>query len=124
MLLPNGRWCFLYEENRRALEAAMLLNVTSLIQLYLEKLRQLCAGDRMQLYVSIIKENVKKVVFALLCALSAATLKLMLTEIQVANHISAGLAKGEIARLMGISTGTVEFHRKNIRCKLGLKKPQ
>ena len=102
----------------------MLLSVTSLIQPYLEKLWQLCAGDRIRLYVSIIKENLKEVVSSLLCALSAANLKLTLTEIQVANHIKAGLATSEIARLMGISPGTVEFHRKNIRRKLGLQKTQ
>jgi PAS domain S-box-containing protein len=112
------------EEDRRALEANMLLNVMRLIHPYLEKIRQLCTGDRMRLYIAIIEENLKEIVSPFSSALSAATLKLTLTEIQVANHIKAGLATSEIARLMGISPGTVEFHRKNIRRKLGLQKTQ
>lgn len=112
------------EEDRRALEANMLFNVTRLIHPYLDKIRQLCTGDRMRLYLEIIEENLKEIVSPFSSTLSAATLKLTMTEIQVANHIKAGLATVEVARLMSISPGTVEFHRKNIRRKLGLRKTQ
>jgi len=112
------------EEDRRGLEANMLFNVTRLIHPYLEKIRQLSTGDRMRLYLEIIENNLKEIVSPFSNTLSAASLKLTLTEIQVANHIKAGLATIEIARLMSISPGTVEFHRKNIRRKLGLQKTQ
>lgn len=112
------------EEDRRALEANMLFNVMRLVHPYLEKIRQLSAGDRVRLYLEIIENNLKEIVSPFSSTLSAASLKLTPTEIQVANHIKAGLATMEIARLMGISPGTVEFHRKNIRRKLGLQKTQ
>jgi DNA-binding CsgD family transcriptional regulator len=76
----------------------------------------------MRLYLEIIENNLKEIVSPFSNTLAATGLKLTLTEIQVANHIKAGLATAEIARLMGISPGTVEFHRKNIRRKLGLRK--
>jgi PAS domain S-box-containing protein len=112
------------EEDRRALEANMLFNVTRLIHPYLEKIRPLCTGDRMRLYLEIIENNLKEIISPFSTTLSATALKLTLTEIQVANHIKTGLATVEIARLMGISPGTVEFHRKNIRRKLGLQKTE
>lgn len=110
------------EEDRRALETNMLCNVMRLIHPYLEKIRQLSSGERMRLYLEIIENNLKEIVSPFSNTLAATGLKLTLTEIQVANHIKAGLATAEIARLMGISPGTVEFHRKNIRRKLGLRK--
>ena len=41
-------------------------------------------------------------------------------ETKVANLIRQGRTTKEIAELMGVATSTVDFHRRNIRTKLGL----
>ncbi len=48
-------------------------------------------------------------------------LNLTPTEIQTANLIKQGKTSKEIAELVNLSTRTVEFHRDNIRKKMGVK---
>jgi DNA-binding CsgD family transcriptional regulator len=43
------------------------------------------------------------------------------TEIQVANLIKLGKTSKEIGALNNLSFKTIEFHRDNIRAKLGIK---
>jgi DNA-binding CsgD family transcriptional regulator len=42
-------------------------------------------------------------------------------EIQVATLVKAGRTTKEISDILSISTNAVDFHRKNIRRKFGLK---
>jgi DNA-binding CsgD family transcriptional regulator len=42
-------------------------------------------------------------------------------EIQIANLIEIGKTTKEIADIEGLSARTIEFHRDNLRKKLGLK---
>jgi DNA-binding CsgD family transcriptional regulator len=48
-------------------------------------------------------------------------MKLTPTEIRVANFIRQGRTTKEISNLMNLSAKTVEFHRDNIRTKIGIK---
>jgi DNA-binding CsgD family transcriptional regulator len=45
-------------------------------------------------------------------------------EVQVAGLIKQGKTSKEIAELFNVSTRAVQFHRQNIRAKLGLKNRQ
>jgi DNA-binding NarL/FixJ family response regulator len=48
-------------------------------------------------------------------------MKLTPTEIQVANFIRQGKTTKEIAEMLNLSPKTIEFHRDNIRTKMGIK---
>lgn len=41
-------------------------------------------------------------------------------EIQIANFVKEGKSSKDIAELMDVSKRTIDFHRKNIRLKLGI----
>lgn len=47
--------------------------------------------------------------------------KLTPREREVLRAIKAGLTSSEVARTIGVSTRTIEFHRSNIRRKLGAR---
>jgi DNA-binding NarL/FixJ family response regulator len=53
-------------------------------------------------------------------ARAAATLRLSMREREVLQLIAEGRATKEIASLLAISAKTVEFHRENIKRKLGV----
>lgn len=109
------------EEDKRELEESVLSNVKELILPYTEKLETTNLGPRQQEYLGVIKTNLEKIISPFVHELSSRFLRLTPQEIQVANLVRHGKSTKEIAELLTISTHAVDFHRKNIRDKLGLK---
>ena len=54
--------------------------------------------------------------------LTSPFLNLTPTELKVAEFIRQGLSSKEMAAALSLSKGTIDFHRSNIRKKLGLNK--
>ncbi len=71
--------------------------------------------------MDIVESNLKDIVSPFARGISTEFLKLTPTEIQVANLIREGKTTKEIANLMTLSAKTIEFHRDNIRRKIGIK---
>jgi len=108
------------EEDRIELEEKVLSNVKKLIEPYMEKIKHLSPRGRQRIYLDIIEANLQEIISPFGRRLSALDINLSATEIQVANLIRNSRTNKEISELMHISVRTVEFHRKNIRKKLGL----
>jgi PAS domain S-box-containing protein len=109
------------DEDKLELEQKVLVNVKELVLAYLEKLKKSGLDDRQKTYVEIIETNLKDIVSPFLRGLSNKYVNLTPTEIQVANLVKQGRISKEIAELLNLSTRTIEFHRDNIRHKLGIK---
>jgi len=109
------------EKDKDELEKNILSNVKQLVMPYMEKLKKSRLRDKEADYVSILESNLKDIVSSFSNKLSAKYLNLTPKEIQIANLIKEGKTTKEIAEILYISTGTIEFHRNNIRIKLGLK---
>jgi PAS domain S-box-containing protein len=109
------------EEDKAELEGKVLSNVKELVMPYVERLQKSRLGATEKAYVSIIKSNLTEIVSPFLQALSLKHLSLTPREIQTADLIRLGKTTKEIAEVLNVSTRAVEFHRENIRSKLGLK---
>jgi PAS domain S-box-containing protein len=109
------------EEDKTTLEEQVLTNVRKLVLPYLEKLKHLRLNDSQMAHVEIIESHLHDVVSPFLRTLTSKYLNLTPREIQVASLIKEGKTTKEMTDIINISATAVDFHRKNIRLKLGLK---
>jgi PAS domain S-box-containing protein len=109
------------EEDKGDLEEKVLSNVNELVLPYVAMLNNTRLNTRQAGYVSIIESSLDDIVSPFLGKLSSKYLGLTPREIQIADLIKHGKTSKEIAELLNVSTRAVEFHRENLRRKLGLK---
>jgi DNA-binding CsgD family transcriptional regulator len=109
------------DEDKIKLEEKVLYNVKELIFPYVEKLKGSGLDRRQINLVSIIESNLDEVTAPLLSQFALKYSNLTPKEIQVANLVKRGKTTKEIAKLLISGTDAIEFHRKNLRMKLGLK---
>jgi DNA-binding CsgD family transcriptional regulator/PAS domain-containing protein len=109
------------DEDRKALEEKVLYNVKSLIQPYLNKMKRSGLNARQSAFLEILESNLNEIVSPLSRKLSYDYLGFTPTEIKVATMVKQGKKAREIARMLGISTRTVEGYRYAIRERLGIK---
>ena len=109
------------EEDKLELEEKVFLNFKELILPYLEKLKNKKLGHKEKAYVNIIESNLNDIISPFVRNFSVQMFKLSPTEIQVLNLIKHGKTTKEIAQSMNLATSTIDFHRHNIRKKIGIK---
>ena len=109
------------EEDKGTLEEQVLINVKKLVFPYLEDLKRLKLNDKQRARVEIIEKHLHEIVSPFLRSLSSSYLNLTPREIQIANLVKEGKTTKEITELLNISATAVDFHRKNLRSKFGIK---
>ena len=109
------------EEDKATLEEQVLANVKKLVLPYLEKLKGPRLDSSQRVHVEIIEAHLNDIVSPFLRNLSSAYLSLTPREIEVATLVKEGKTTKEITKLLNISTTAVDFHRKNLRSKFGIK---
>ncbi|HEY3275115.1 MAG TPA: PAS domain S-box protein [Syntrophorhabdaceae bacterium] len=112
------------DEDKTALENAVMDNVRELVLPYIEKLKSLHPGGTQAAYLTILEENLNSVFSPFLQKMNALYARFTPTEVQVANLIKSGKTTKEVAELMNVSAGTVNSHRNSVRNKLGLRNKQ
>jgi len=109
------------EEDIDEVKAGLQHNLKNLVLPYMERLRESGLDDRQVLLAKIIADNISELSSGMALDLDAKYAGLTHSEGQVLDLINDGKTTKEIATILGISLRTVEFHRSNIRKKLGLK---
>ncbi len=109
------------EQDKSELERKVLANVKGLVFPYLEKLHTARLKPRERTLVEIVETHLKDIISPFLQQMANADLVLTPQEMQVAALIRDGKSSKEIASILIVSEATVNFHRKNLREKFGLK---
>jgi DNA-binding CsgD family transcriptional regulator len=109
------------ENDRVELEDKILLNVKELILPHVSKLKRAPLKSREKTLVEIIETHLQDIISPLLQKFSNAKIMLTPQEMQVASLVKDGKSSKEIAAILNVSEATINFHRKNLRIKFGLK---
>ena len=112
------------ENDKLELEKNVLTNVKTLVLPYVEKLKEVPLKPRNKTLVEIIENHLKDIISPLLQKFSNAKIILTPQEIKVVALIKDGKSSKEISDILTISETSVNFHRKNLRKKFGLKNRQ
>jgi DNA-binding CsgD family transcriptional regulator len=87
----------------------------------LKKLKKTRLDDIQKTYLGIIESNLDDIISPFVRGSSINLLDFTPTELQVANLVKQGKITKEIASILNLSPKTIEFHRDNIRKKMGIK---
>jgi len=108
------------EQDKRELEKKVLTNIKDLVLPYVEKLKNSRLKSKDKTLVEIIETHLNDVISPLLQRFANAKILLTPQEMQVAGLVKDGKTSKEIADILNVSETTINFHRKNLRVKLGL----
>ena len=109
------------EEDRRELEMSILDNFTKEIIPYIEELKLVSMDEKQNECLFFLENKLRNITSPFLRHMTLGNYNLTPREMHVANFIRDGKSSKEIAEILKVSTGTINFHRNNIRNKLGLK---
>jgi PAS domain S-box-containing protein len=108
------------DADKTELEEKVILNINQLILPYVKKMQRRKLDAKQKAYLDILESNLNEIVSPLARNLSSRLLRLSTTELEVANLVHQGQTTKQIAELMNLAPSTIDFHRNNMRAKLGL----
>ncbi len=109
------------DRDRLELEDKVLANINDRVMPYIGKLEKLATTGKEKAYLRLLEASLTEIVSPFSNYLTAKCSTLTPTETGVTNLIKQGRKTKEIAGLMNLSTSTIDFHRNNIRKKLGIQ---
>ena len=112
------------EEDKLELEKKVLSNVKDLVLPYIEKLKNSRLKPKEKTLVEIVETHLNDVISPFLQKFANAQILLTPQEMQIASLVKDGKTSKEIADVLNVSETTVNFHRKNLRIKFGLRNKQ
>ena len=109
------------EDDRWQIEENVLTNVKTSILPYLEKLKKGALNRQQKTYLKMIEDQIREIIAPFLRSLSQSSFDLTPQELRVADLVKNGHTTKEIADILRISAKTVDYHRDNLRRKLGIQ---
>ena len=109
------------EDDRIDLKEKMLSNVKRLVLPDLEKLKVGNLSPQKRAYLKNIESNLKNIISPFTQNISSMHYDLTPSEIQIAALIKEGKTTKDIANMLNKSPHAINFHRNNIRKKIGLQ---
>lgn len=110
------------EKDKEALQDNIMFNVHELVIPHIDKLKIHSLGTQADAYLSALEYALQNIISPFARRLASITLQFTSREIQISNFIRDGKSTKEISNILNLSVRAIEFHRDNIRKKLGLNK--
>ena len=108
------------EVEKRAVEESILTNLKRFVFPYLESLERCDLGTEAKAYLNIIGTNLNDLISQFSTTIFSHYIDFTPTEVRIADFIRDGKNTKDIAEMLGLSPSSIQWHRKNIREKLGL----
>lgn len=109
------------EDDMSEMEARVFRNLEQGVFPYLDQLRQMARTGADERVIELMSTELKQIASPFLKQVASLETVLTPQELRVAQMIRQGLSSKEIADVLGLSMTTINFHRRNLREKLGLR---
>lgn len=108
------------EEHAREIERRCRANIQSIIQPLVSQLKFARSSAQERELIKAIEAGINRITDNFSLSLQRLSHGMTPREIEIANLIRDGKATKEIAKLLNLGTKTVDFHRRNLRRKMGI----
>ena len=108
------------EKSKAEVEERIVRNMNDLVMPHLDKLKRKARDAEARTYADLIEQNIRAITTPLASRLTAKFVSLTPTEIEIAQLVMQGKSTKEIAQSLSRAPSTIDFHRNNIRKKLGI----
>ena len=108
-------------ERRAEVSEKVVSNVKEQIVPCIEELKKGPLTSKQKATLALLESNLTNIISPFTHRITSGIFNLTPKEIRVANLITQDKSTREIAELMNVSKKAVEFHRNNIRAKLGIR---
>ena len=109
------------EEDRTHFESSVISNISTLVNPYIEKLKNTPLDAVQTNHLHVIETNLDQVISPFVRDIGSRVLDLTPMELRVATLVKEGKSNIEIAAKLSVSKNTILTHRFNLRRKLGIK---
>jgi PAS domain S-box-containing protein len=109
------------DDDKIEFQSTVLANVRELVLPCIEKIKACRTSSEQSAFLSILELNLRNIISPFLRNMTVHHFNLTPRELQVATFVKEGKSSKEISELLNLSPRAIEFHRENIRKKLGLR---
>lgn len=109
------------EQDNIEIEERFLLNIKKLVLPYVLNLKRANLSPSLASDVDIIETHLNEIISPFLTKLTSRYSQLTPREIQVASLIKDGMTTKDIAKILNLSTNTIDIYRQSIRRKSGIQ---
>lgn len=109
------------EASRRDFEEQIARNIRDLVLPHVEHLKHRARTPELAPHVALLEASLTRIASAFSSRLSAKFACLTPTEIEIAQLVMTGRSTKQIADFLSRAPSTIDFHRNNIRRKLGIE---